>query len=362
MKKIMLFPYNKDSATLFNNFKSNKEYEITVICSFKEDIVAMKKEFYLETNLLTNDFERYAKEVDIVVFCENVSKIDPLAYLKKIEYLCHINKSFFLSNSLYDEIKSECINDSQIELLDKAVVIENSYNEKVKKKKRTLYPIDTLIVCILGFGENCNKFQTHLELSEKFFNKGYKCLNVFSNYLGKITGGEIYPNFIFEKNMDLFNKIQRFNTYIHDIELKEKPDVIILSVPCGIMPANMFISNNFGEYAYIISSALQVDIGILCIDFLSTLNETYCDELRKILKYKFSIPLDIICVSDVKKRFIREENMYVNYFLNKTSGVRCKFDICDGIEIFSNLDENYENKDRCLSGVISKLEENIEVF
>ena len=45
MKKIMLFPYNKDSVTLLNNFRGNKEYEIAMICSFKEDTVAMTKEF-----------------------------------------------------------------------------------------------------------------------------------------------------------------------------------------------------------------------------------------------------------------------------------------------------------------------------
>lgn len=362
MKKIMLFPYNKDSVTLLNNFKGNKEYEIDVLCSFKEDIVAMEKEFESKRILLTNDFEKYAKEVDIVVFCENVSKVDPLAYLKKIEYLCLINKEFFLSNSLYNEIKLRCVDNFQKDLLDRAVIIENPYDEELKEKRRTLYPINTPIVCIMGFGENCNKFQTHLELYEKFFDKGYKCFNIFSNYLGKITGGEIYPNFFLKKNMSLFTKIQKFNMYIRDIEIKEKPDVIILSVPYGIMPANMFISNNFGEFAYIVSSSLQVDVGILCIDFFSTLNEVYCDELRKMLRYKFSVPLDVICVSDIKKRFIREENSYINYFLNRNSDVSCEFDNCDGIEIFSNLDENYEIKNRCLNSVISKLEKNIKVF
>ena len=253
MKKIMLFPYNKDSVTLLNNFRANKEYEITMICSFKEDIVAMTKEFESKRIFLTNDFEKYAKEVDVVVFCENVSKIDPLAYLKKIEYLCLINKEFFLSINLYDEIKLECIDDFQRGLLDRAVIIENPYNEELKEKRRTLYPINTPVVCIMGFGENCNKFQTHLELYEKFSNKGYRCFNIFSNYLGKISGGEIYPNFVFEKNMSLFTKIQKFNMYIRNIEIKEKPDVIILSVPYGIMPANMFISNNFGEFAFVVS-------------------------------------------------------------------------------------------------------------
>lgn len=114
--------------------------------------------------------------------------------------------------------------------------------------------------------------------------------------------------------MSLFTKIQKFNMYIRDIEIKEKPDVIILSVPYGIMPANMFISNNFGEFAYIVSSSLQVDVGILCIDFFSTLNEVYCDELRKMLRYKFSVPLDVICVSDIKKEVYKRRKFVYKLF------------------------------------------------
>ena len=117
MKKIMLFPYNKDSVTLLNNFRGNKEYEIAMICSFKEDTVAMTKEFESKRIFLTNDFEKYAKEVDAVVFCENVSKIDPLAYLKKIEYLSNskVNVKYETKIIDIDEVDIDGKDEKEIE-------------------------------------------------------------------------------------------------------------------------------------------------------------------------------------------------------------------------------------------------------
>lgn len=358
-KRVMLFPYNKNSINLINNIDS-EEYEIVVICSFKEDRAIMQQEMKLFKILTTTDFEKYINEVDIVIFCDNTSKIDPSAYVKKIKHICSLKKTFFLSKTLYNEIKSKF--GWSEELFGNSVILENDYDNKTKLMDNMLYPIETPIVCIMGFGPECNKFQTHLELSKKFKSNNYKCLNIFSNGLGKVTGGQLYPNIIFSENVDLPTKIQMMNMYVHELEMNEKPDVIIISVPYGIMPINMNISNRYGELLSIVSYALPIDIGVLCIDFMQKLDELYCLELANLLKYKFSIPLDVVCISDVKKRFVRDEKKYNNYFLNRSMGIRCDYKDCNGIKIYSNLDTNEENKFKSFDSIILKLEENIAVF
>lgn len=360
-EKLMIFPYNKDAISLLYVKELIANYDLSIMCSFKEDKHVMMKELKDLNVMVTVEFEKALEKVQVVLFCDNLLNIDLSSYFSKITFAYEKGKKILISRKLFKDLS---INFSIMNKIEGDLeIIENTFFEELTIKKRILYPIKAPVVCIYGFGEDCDKFNTHIAVSNKMKEKNYKCLNIFSNSLGQLLDSKILPNFMYSDALSINMKIQMFNKYVYELEQVFSPDVIVISSPFGIMPRNIYISNDFGEESMVISNALDIDVAILCIDFVDSISEEYCEELKKLLKYKFSTSLSTICISSVKKRFRFDDRVQENYYLSNnfsSNNVKSKkIEIGEGYTYYS-FDK--KNQDRCIEKVISELEDNANIF
>ncbi len=238
-KSMMVFPYNQDSVSIIENRNKIVSYELKVVCSFKEDSNIIYQNVNIAGVTVTVDFEAALDKIQVILFCDNILKVDPKGYNSKIEIALKNKKKIMMSKSLFDELSKT----SDI-LLEKTLdieILQNKYVKELVKNKRTLYPIKTPIISIFGFDSNCDKFNTHIALADRIESKGYKCLNVFANSLGKVLGGEILPDFMYSDMLSFDKKVKLFNFFIYELEKSYSPDIIVISSSFGIMPKNIYL-------------------------------------------------------------------------------------------------------------------------
>ena len=65
---------------------------------------------------------------------------------------------------------------------------------------------------------------------------------------------------------------------------KEKPDIILLGIPLGILPLNDYVQNEYGTIMFKITNAIRIDFLILSLYYEEYYNEKYIDEMQNFLK------------------------------------------------------------------------------
>ena len=76
-------------------------------------------------------------------------------------------------------------------------------------------------------------------------NLDYKVCVVSSRTNAELFGIHSFPEFMLQHNLDESSKIINFNHYIKELEVSEKPEIIIIGVPGGIMPVSEKHSDNY---------------------------------------------------------------------------------------------------------------------
>jgi len=264
-KKMLVFPFNYSNYLLATRKELIKEYEITAFACTKnspfcnQDVgVFVNKEFGI---VVSDDFLKEVNLVDSVLLTSGLGDVFVDVYVEKIQIAQEAGKEILVTRDVLDLIKREnifwddisCINaDMPDEIVD--------INE--------LYDIDIPIVSVTGAGENCEKFDLQLSVRKVFLDKNYKIFQVGSKEYSALFGMHNFPELLFSKTHSLPQKVLAFNSWIFKKISEEKPDIIILGIPGGIMPLNNKIYNSFGEIALIISKALKIDVNILSLSLI----------------------------------------------------------------------------------------------
>ncbi|MNJ51047.1 hypothetical protein D3C77_463400 [compost metagenome] len=162
-----------------------------------------------------------------------------------------------------------------------------------------IYPIDTPVVFVLGMSERCHKLELQLTLREQMVNAGYKVSQVGSRSYCEMFGFHSMPEYMFTHHYPEHKKVVMFNHFIKAIELKEKPDLIVIGVPGGLFPFNDEFTNKFGLLAYEISRAVHPDTALLSVLYEDYKTEYYA-ELSKTVKYRFGVEIDCFNLANVK--------------------------------------------------------------
>jgi peptide maturation system protein (TIGR04066 family) len=166
-------------------------------------------------------------------------------------------------NNVIDKIKGQ----EEIKgILDKATQFGLFRNIPEKEMKIAKYlgiqyckKLTSPTTLILGQGPTCGKFETQMGLRKELLQRGFKISQVGSRPYCELFGFHSFPEFMFSKELDEAEKIISFNHFIKNIEEKEKPDLIIIGIPGGIMPIIDKIHNNYGILHVEIAAALEPD-------------------------------------------------------------------------------------------------------
>lgn len=294
MKKVVLFPYHKDLKTLIDFKDDLIGFQIAGLVSYKEDadlIRALNESLGLDEM----PYEQLLQSSDAVILLDNYRDYRADKYYQLIDDSIRYEKEIFITPLAQSQLD---LNDytgkyKSLECLPSGI---DEYDKDLGIWHDKMYDFDVPIIAVLGQGKHCGKFETSLLLKEVLDGE-YKNISILSNPLGALFGCYTMPTFLFQ-NISFSEKVVKFNHFVRKIAKIDNPDVITIEVSEGIAPFIKKEFHHFAEYPLVITSAVSIDMAVLCTYFMTGSKLEY--SLKKIAKFcgnKFNVPIGAFTIS-----------------------------------------------------------------
>lgn len=369
-KKLIVYPYDVNFAPILRHLGYLEGYEIVNILSLSGWGGIGKNAGYVDGGENINytvydNFDDLLSTCDTVLFVKPQIELDFNKFiipkiLKAIELRKNIMCSYPMDKGTLKMISSKCTKNNIVFKYFNTISELDSYKD-LNTTYESLYNIETPIITVIGASERTNKFEIQLVLREKLQEIGYKVSQVGSRTDCGFLGFHPFPGFMFNRNLHESSKIVLFNQYIKKIELSEKPDVIIIGVPGGIMPINKKFTTKFGVTAFEISNAIESDFVILSVLYENYLPHFF-EKISFASKGKFGFDVDCINLSNVQFDWRGSDDANTVLYIT--------FDNTDIDKSISNLNNvslpvyNIFNSNDCMrlvNQVINKLSNNASI-
>lgn len=295
-KKILLYPYDAVYEALLNYNSLSEFFDILFLIHGYE--IRLNNNTYKKffTYGLTTD---EINALDYIYITESANKLSMETVLNTLNSFANTNKQLIISNQFHEkpELESFCKENGirVMELSDLQKYIGSV--DEIALRGIKLYKINVPVILILGLSPNTQKFELQLYLRDKFINKGYKVGQIGTRECCELLGFHSYPQFMTDRKHSEVKKIYLYNNFIKEIELKEKPDVIIISAPNAIMSLSERQLFNFGIEAYQICNSVKPDFTILTAPN-GEYNDDFFKEMMTVCKYKHNVDVNMFFVSD----------------------------------------------------------------
>lgn len=339
MKKLMVYPFNKDMCSIARFRHMLEGYELTSaivpkgFCWEEKDVCEL--DGGVPTGfILRGDFMEELEQCDSVLLNFHGNKSESVY----AEYAAIVRGS-----------GRELISPNQISAIT---------------EERHIYPdmplkeIPVPVVMVMGQGENCQKFEIQLGLREAFRREGYKVTQFGTKTYSHLFGFQSLPD---APELPLWKKIYLYNQLFYETYKQEKPDVMIIGIPGGIMPMNSYTHGLFGETALALTTAARPDMVLLSYYFIEPTKE-YFDFLRQYAQFRLNSGKVHFHSSNTK--FIDEKSQRLLSYLTLESGfVRNKIAQYDA-DMPSNLFNALEPEScgPAYSQLIEELQQNVYVL
>lgn len=303
MEKMLVYPFDVEFCPFVRHASLIDKFTLEKLVSPSGWGCAEKDAGYADGGpatgkIVESDFEAALQGCDALLVADSVNELDFKKYiLPKILVAASENKKVYLSREL-SQSERKLLQDSVPENL-----IENFYGEEnlnlnpVISEK--LSEFDTPIVFVLGSCERTSKFEIQLSIREELLRAGYCVSQVGSRHNCELLGFHSMPRFMWDLSLPDDKKIIFFNHYIKNIELREKPDIIVIGIPGGVMPINNRFTNHFGLKAFEISQAAMPDYVIFSSTY-EDYKEDYFDNIGTSIKNRLGYHIDVHIVSNGK--------------------------------------------------------------
>lgn len=252
---------------------------------------------------ISNSFEEELNNCNTVIFASSERKLDfDGVILQKLMLAGKAKKKVITLGSL-NKIEFKTVNDfcikNEVDIDFYGSAIKERISKSIDYSEDSLHRINTPIIFVLGSGNNTQKFEIQLLLREFLLNNGYKVAQVGSRDYCEFLGFHSFPQKMFSTRINESKKVIFFNRYIREIERTERPDVIIVGIPGGILPFNSDFTNNFGFPAYIVANAIEPDAAIFSTVY-EDWSDIYFERLSTLIKHKFGFFIDAFNLSNAQ--------------------------------------------------------------
>lgn len=311
MERISIFPFNKAYAPFVTHQNLMTDMQIVSLISPKGwslqgDIVKTPD----SAITVQSDFSKGIEDSTAVWFVEDdrIELPKEKLYAKISEAIEKRKKIIFSRYSNSDVQKEmELIIPSELRIMSDIRKLDNGYF--LEKK---LYDINVPILFILGDSENTDKFEVQVSLFEQFMKRGYRVSSISTRGDSDILGLHSMPSFMTELTAEDV-KILKFNHFVKQLEIEERPEIIIIGIPGGVIPYNKYLHNQFGVTAFEISNAVKSDCAVLC----SLYTNYSTDSFKKIklgLSQKFGINVLFHHIAAMTKDSLKKSDIDENEF------------------------------------------------
>ena len=266
MNKLLIYPFTKEMCPIIRHRDMLKEYELSAV-------------------IPQNGFAWEGKDICELDGGEPTDFLLGSSFLKELEYCAAV----FL-NANKEELKSEeyteyitLIENSSKDVLNPSTsIILEKHDLHINQK---LKEIPVPVVMVMGLGENCQKFDIQLGIRAAFQREGYRVSQFGTKEYSYLFGFDMLPNV---PETPLWEKVYLYNGLFRETYEREKPDVMIIGVPGGIMPITSRFHERFGETALSVSYAARPDIAVLSYYF-SLPTQEYFDLYKQFMRFRFGV-------------------------------------------------------------------------
>ncbi|AEY64646.1 TIGR04066 family peptide maturation system protein [Clostridium sp. BNL1100] len=313
MYKLLVYPFNMEDNCITKYCNMLRGYELTsLVClegAYENGRDAGEFD-EVETGLIiTDDYNIEIDKCDVVLLLDkNFNELKD-TYIKRINTAVAKNKIVMTNKKIYDFCLEEFSCNKNIRILDN---IQETGLNYFTYDNSMIQP-DIPVITVMSIGESCNKFEAQLDLRKKFHDKGYKVLQFGTKDYCDLFDFKKIPSFLMSKDISIDKKIYMFNYYINREALKDDYDVIIIGVAGGLLPVNRYVTNYFGEIPLIVSSALNIDINVLCSYHNDEIKVENLYECRNFCKGRLGCFTDYYYMSDRQFRISYEHD--IEYFI-----------------------------------------------
>ena len=300
---------------------------------------------------LSNDFDRALDKADAVLFADGPIPLPEKYLLGKIAQALDAKKRVVLEK-IPEGLAGKLPLD-RVEILQEDDPVSVTKPQMQDPEIRTI-PVP--VVFVLGTGPHTNKLEVQTALGKHFRERGYAVSQVASRNLGNFLGYHTVPESLFSQAATTKDRIILLNRYFHKIYLRDKPEVMVIGLPGGIMPVNPIRFDELGEKAYLISQAVTPDAAVLCT-YTFEFNQEYVKEMQAICQYRLGTAVKHLVVSGTGMG-LSSETSQTEYSMVPGSLIqeKCSFSF-SGISCHYALDP--QDLERLGESVLQELTENL---
>lgn len=329
MRNTMIYPFSDKSLPLLLYFSEfQPEYEITDLVSPPGLGLAGHSPFHAANRnvdsslIVNNDVETALRQCDALVVPFGDHKRDPVFCdaFDVVRCAAEIGKEIFcclkLTNSELKEIKQicqasgACWHDGLREPLNVFKTI--SYGDQ---------KISAPVIFVHDLGIEADSFEITLAMASRFLRDGYKVsvigpkpeYNILGFHGSALLIDALYGN---EKLKNISRFIKALQLYVHMVEVKETPDVILFHCPGAAVPMTGLFQTDCGVYAYLMSRAIRPDFSLMCMAY-STPTVEAIQIIHAELERQFGFGIDALHLSnralhvETARFFGKEQHVYL---------------------------------------------------
>ena len=301
-ERILVFPVDRESISFIKSTANYPNIRIRHIIS--PESWGYGGEIYMCAGgavKIHHDFENGLSDCTVVWIVDSWNEIDFKEFIKPVIHLAASkNKRVICSRSLAKNEK-ELISNIEINY------IKHSSIKPLVKSSDRIYEIETPIIYVMSSTDFCNQLYIETALCAELQNRGYNALLLSSRKEFSAFGGHTIPDFMFLNELSENEKVIAINHYIHQLEIKLRPEVIIIGIPGAAMPFNPIRSSDFGLLANEISEAVKPDFAILSSPCL-LYDDAFFKRVEDSLYGRLGVSIDVHSLSLYALDILAEKN------------------------------------------------------
>lgn len=305
MEKLLVYPFDETFKSILEYGTISKDRMIVSLVSPAGWGLIGNEYLSNDGRLLSvsADFEKEIEKTDAlwIVNSQDMPNEDD-EITQKINYAIAHNKNIYYTRNKSESLqykkfnKINCIGD----INDFACGCELNLEE--------LQPINTPVLIIADLYGGTADLRLELSMRHSLIKEGYNVLNITWDKTASVVGCVPYPDKFFLGNIDTREKILMMNNYIAEQESLHHPDLIVVSIPNGLMNCSHRCLDQFGYYAFIMTKVLSIDVGVLRVPY-NDYTKMEINSLVEYIKNAFMITIDFIYVSN-KYLLLEDSEIY----------------------------------------------------
>lgn len=348
-KKLAIYPFSEELMPILRHQNKIRNYELTYAIipkgweSHDESRKQYMKYFCPEEKFYS---ENIINSIDAILLCKPVFQNDLSMYIRITDLAEKYNKQIMYVYELEREITKQnkkhwvCLKPEQVD------TPQNS----------ELFSIDVPVIMIFGLGENCEKWDVQLGLYDYFIQKGYNASLISSNGISQIMGLHNFPSCLDSPELTFSQQVKSLNAFIKKIELEEKPNLIILGVPGGIIKYSPTVPTGYGYLPFLISNATLPDISILSL-YCGEYGAEHVKKIQSACFYRFSAKVNYFHISKKVCNYDLETKQMNYYSVDNPYLTEKIIRPQENLPAFNILDE--QSREKVFENIMKELQNNI---